>query len=74
MQNCESHEETLRDHEKRIHKLEISEATFSERLVTLFNKIDELTWWMKALVMMSVTYLLGFLFWFIQSIGIKAIQ
>ncbi|SNR95215.1 hypothetical protein SAMN05446037_100254 [Anaerovirgula multivorans] len=69
---CERHgeiTEDIKDHEKRISKLEISDATMNEKLTTLFKKIDELTTWIKALVMLGGTTLLGFFFWYIQGLG-----
>lgn len=69
---CERHgeiAEVQKDHEKRISKLEISDATMNEKLTTLFKKIDELTTWIKALVMLGATSLIGFFFWYVQNIG-----
>ena len=68
---CDRHHEVIekqQDHEKRISKLELSDATMNEKLIKLFKKIDELTGWIKALVFVSSTTLLGFFIWSIQNI------
>ena len=71
MQICEMHEEIkeqLKDHEKRIVALEKSDAEFAIRLENLIKKIDELTGWIKALVVTLITSGVGFVIWYIQSL------
>ena len=71
MQICEMHEEIkeqLKDHEKRIVALEKSDAEFAIRLENLIKKIDELTGWIKALVVTLITSGVGFIIWYIQSL------
>ena len=58
----------LDDHEKRIGTLEISDAKTSEKIQNLIEKIDSLMTWIKALVMLGITSLIGFFFWYIQNI------
>ncbi|HHT46729.1 MAG TPA: hypothetical protein GX004_05485, partial [Firmicutes bacterium] len=58
MSVCEMHKEMreqVKDHEKRIVALEKSDAEFAIRLENLIKKIDELTGWIKALVVTLIT-------------------
>ncbi|MCT4566151.1 MAG: hemolysin XhlA family protein [Maledivibacter sp.] len=68
---CDRHHEVvsrLDDHEKRIGNLEINDAKMSEKIENLIEKLDSLTTWIKALVMLGITSLVGFFFWYVQSI------
>jgi len=58
----------LRDHEKRIVALEKSDAEFAIRLQNLIEKIENLTSWIKALVVSIVGTGVGFIIWYIQSL------
>lgn len=72
MSVCERHEEIIEkldDHEGRIRKLEISDAEMGEKIKNLIEKIDNLTSWIKALVMLGATSLVGFFVWYIQNLG-----
>ncbi|MCG8540749.1 MAG: hemolysin XhlA family protein [Clostridia bacterium] len=60
--------EKLYDHESRIRDLEINEARISEKIEGLIEKLDNLTNWIKALVLLGMTSLIGFLLWYIQNI------
>ena len=71
MSVCTAHEEVkeqLRDHEKRIVALEKSDAEFAIRLDNLVEKIENLTGWIKALVVSIVGTGVGFIIWYIQSL------
>ena len=71
MSVCEMHKEMreqVKDHEKRIVVLEKSDAEFAIRLENLIKKIDELTGWIKALVVTLITSGVGFVIWYIQSL------
>lgn len=71
MSVCEMHKEMreqVKDHEKRIVALEKSDAEFAIRLENLIKKIDELTGWIKALVVTLITSGVGFVIWYIQSL------
>lgn len=71
MGTCDRHQEVvnrLDDHEKRIGNLEINEAKMGEKIENLIEKLDSLTSWIKALVMLGATSLIGFFFWYIQSL------
>jgi hypothetical protein len=48
--------------------LEKSDAEFAIRLENLIKKIDELTGWIKALVVTLITSGVGFVIWYIQSL------
>ena len=68
---CAAHQEVkeqLRDHEKRIVVLEKSDAEFAIRLDNLVEKIENLTGWIKALVVSIITTGVGFIIWYIQSL------
>ena len=68
---CAAHQEVkeqLRDHEKRIVVLEKSYAEFAIKLENLLEKIDNLTGWIKALVISIVGTGVGFIIWYIQSL------
>ena len=60
--------ETLRDHERRIVKLEKADAEFAIRLENLIEKLESLTGWIKALVVTVVSTGIGFIIWYIQSL------
>ena len=71
MSVCSMHEEMkdqLRDHEKRIMALEKSDAEFAIKLENLLEKIENLTGWIKALVVSIVGTGVGFIIWYIQSL------
>ena len=71
MSVCEMHKEMreqVKDHERRIVALEKSDAEFAIRLENLIKKIDELTGWIKALVVTLITSGVGFVIWYIQSL------
>jgi len=68
---CASHQEVreqLRDHEKRIVALEKANAEFAVRLQNLIEKIENLTGWIKALVISIIGTGVGFIIWYIQSL------
>ncbi|MDD4780329.1 MAG: hypothetical protein PHT02_06975 [Tissierellia bacterium] len=72
---CDFHEdmkETVHDHEKRIEFLEKKDAGNDVRIENLCKQLENLTGWVKALVISLVTSLLtcggGFIIWYIQSL------
>ena len=68
---CAAHQEVkeqFRDHEKRIVALEKADAEFAIRLQNLIEKIENLTGWIKALVVSIITTGVGFIIWYIQSL------
>lgn len=71
-QACDKTEEVIEklyDHENRIRELEINEARISEKIEGLIEKLDNLTNWIKALVMLGLTSLVGFVIWYIQNLS-----
>ena len=64
----EEFKDQLRDHEKRIVALEKADAEFAIRLQNLIEKIENLTGWIKALVVSIVSTGIGFIIWYIQSL------
>lgn len=66
----DNHERRLDNQGKRIGKLEISDAKMGEKIENLIDKLDSLTNWIKALVMICITSLMGFFFWYIQNLKI----
>lgn len=61
-------QERVRDHEKRIVALEKTDAEFAIRLENLVQKLEELTGWLKALVIAIIGTFGGFIIWYIQSL------
>ena len=71
MSVCTAHEDMkdqLRDHEKRIIALEKADAECAIRIENLIEKIDNLTGWIKALVISIIGTGVGFIIWYIQSL------
>lgn len=71
MGNYNRHQEVtnrLDAHEKRISNLEINDAKMGEKIENLIEKLDNLTSWIKALVMLGITSLIGFFFWYVQNL------
>ena len=69
--SCELHGEvkdTLRDHEKRIVKLEKTDAEFTIKFDNLCKQLEQLTSWVKALVVSIIGTGVGFIIWYIQSL------
>lgn len=60
--------ETLKDHERRIVLLEKADAEFAIRLENLIEKLENLTGWIKALVVTVVSTGIGFFVWYVQSL------
>lgn len=58
----------LDNHENRITDLEKSDIEIKKDIQHLIEKLDNLTTWIKALVMLGATSLVGFFFWYIQNI------
>jgi len=74
MNACERHQEIvnrLDNHADRIRQLELNDAKTVEKIENLIEKLEVLMTWIKALVTLGGTSLVGFFFWYIQSIGGK---
>jgi len=57
----------IKDHEKRIRKLEINEATVLANLESLTKSVDELVSWLKVIVIGTCASGVGFIIWYIQQ-------
>ena len=62
------HDDLLKEHGKRLDKIEQDGAEFRVHIKNLCKKIDELTGWIKALVVSIFGVGLGFIIWYIQSL------
>ena len=62
------HDEKLKEHGKRLDKIEQDSAEFRVHIKNLCKKIDELTSWLKALVIAIIGSFGGFIIWYIQSL------
>jgi hypothetical protein len=60
--------EKVKDHEKRIVKLEINDATMGEKISGLTDSVKDLVWWLKAVVVGFIGTGVGFFIWYIQSL------
>ena len=62
------HDEAIREHDKRLDKIEQESAEFRIHIQNLCKKIDELTGWIKWLIITIVGTTGGFIIWYIQSL------
>lgn len=62
------HDEAIREHDRRLDKIEQETAEFRVHIKNLCKKIDELTGWIKALILAIVGTAGGFIIWYIQSL------
>ena len=62
------HDNTLKEHGKRLDRIEQESAEFRVHIKNLCKKIDELTSWLKALVIAIIGSFGGFIIWYIQSL------
>lgn len=62
------HDNILKEHGKRLDKLEQESAEFRVHIQNLCKKIDELTSWIKALIVAMLGTFGGFIIWYIQSL------
>lgn len=62
------HDEMLKEHGKRLDKIEQESAEFRAHIKNLCKKIDELTSWIKALIVAMISTFGGFIIWYIQSL------
>jgi len=64
----QEHDELLKEHGKRLDKIEQESAEFRVHIQNLCKKIDELTSWIKALIVAMLGTFGGFIIWYIQSL------
>ena len=62
------HDNILKEHGKRLDKLEQESAEFRVHIQNLCKKIDELTSWIKALIVTMLGTFGSFIIWYIQSL------
>ena len=60
--------EALQDHEARLRRLEENSIRLGERLESLCKELSGLTLWVKTLVGLMLTSLVGFFIWYVQSL------
>lgn len=59
----------LKEHGQRLTTLEIAQAELNARLADLCKKIDQLTGWIKALVISLLTLLGSFVVWYLEKLA-----
>lgn len=64
----QEHDELLKEHGRRLDRIEQESAEFRVHIQNLCKKIDELTHWLKALVLAMLGTFGGFIIWYIQSL------
>ena len=64
----QEHDELLKEHGRRLDKIEQESAEFRVHIQNLCKKIDELTNWIKALIVAMLGTFVGFIIWYIQSL------
>ena len=62
------HDNILKEHGKRLDKIEQESAEFRVHIKNLCKKIDELTNWLKALILTMIGTFGGFIIWYIQNL------
>ena len=62
------HDDMLKEHGRRLDRIEQESAEFRVHIENLCRKIDELTGWLKALVLAIIGTFGGFVIWYIQSL------
>jgi hypothetical protein len=64
----QEHDELLKEHGRLLDKIEQENAEFRVHIQNLCKKIDELTSWIKALIVAMLGTFGGFIIWYIQSL------
>ena len=64
----QDHDEMIKEHGKRLDKIEQDSAEFRVHIKNLCKKIDELTNWLKALILAMIGTFGGFVIWYIQNL------
>lgn len=64
----QEHDELLKEHGRRLDKIEQDSAEFRVHIKNLCKKIDELTNWLKALILAMIGTFGGFIIWYIQNL------
>ena len=69
---CDFHEdmkETVQDHELRIRTLEKNSIRLAERIDSLCQNLNTTTNWIKVLVGVILSNMVGFFVWYVQQLG-----
>ena len=61
--------QSLKEINEDIGEIKGDGRAFEERFSTLFNKLSELTAWIKGLVMLMIGALVSFFIWYVQTMG-----
>jgi len=64
----QEHDELLKEHGRRLDKIQQESAEFRVHIQNLCKKIDELTNWIKALIVAMLGTFGGFVIWYIQNL------
>lgn len=67
MEEIEEVKGDIKDHETRIRNLEINESTIIANMQNLTESVNELVWWLKAIVLGTCSVGIGFIIWYIQK-------
>lgn len=62
------HDKKLEEHDRRLDKIEQDSVEFRVQIENLCKKLDELTGWIKALVLAMIGTFGGFVIWYIQNL------
>jgi len=62
------HDNMLKEHGRRLDKIEQESAEFRVHIKNLCKKIDELTNWLKALILTMIGTFGSFIIWYIQNL------
>mgnify|MGYP001275464414 CR=1 FL=1 len=62
------HDKKLEEHDRRLDRIEQDGVEFRVQIKNLCRKIDELTSWLKALILAMIGTFGGFVIWYIQSL------
>lgn len=62
------HDKKLEEHDRRLDRIEQDNVEFRVQIKNLCRKLDELTGWIKALILTMIGTFGGFIIWYIQSL------
>ena len=62
------HDKKLEEHDRRLDRIEQDNVEFRVQIKNLCRKIDELTGWIKALILAIIGTFGGFIIWYIQNL------
>jgi len=62
------HDKKLEEHDRRLDRIEQDNVEFRVQIKNLCRKLDELTGWIKGLILAIIGTFGGFIIWYIQSL------